>query len=206
MSTPPQIQSGPGFVSVLLDLPFPISIPNAAYFVFDPEKQIAAIEVSLHEGTRAFFRNRPIQGPSSFEELRQTSAEMRRLDQGRSYLINSRLPDGRQKATLNLHTGVDGGFSECKYYSQISVTFLADDIQIISSNGQVGERAFEILNPFLDKYRILNEDYRISPVSSARNFYLAVCHSSPLTLEERGLNPTELINRLTVPRTFFREL
>ena len=180
MSTTPQQYSGPGFVSVLLDVPFPISIPNAAYFVFDPEKGIACIEVSLQEGARAFFRSRPIHGPTSFADLRQASTSMRRLDQGRSYLLNSRLPDGNQKATLNLHTGHDGGFSECKYFSQVSVTFLVDDIGIISASGQVEKRAFEILNPFLDKYRLLNEDYRISPISAARNFYLAACHTSTL--------------------------
>jgi len=206
MSTTAQRYSGPGFVSVLLDVPFPISIPNAAYFVFDPVKQIAAIEVSLQEGSRAFFRNRPIQGPTSFADLRQASNSMQRLDEGRSYLATSRLPDGNQKATLNLHTGRDGGFSECKYFSHVSVTFLADDIAMISTGDEVQKRAFEILNPFLDKYRLLNEDYRISPISGARNFYLAMCHTSPLTPEERGLTPTELFNRLSNPRTFFREL
>jgi hypothetical protein len=207
VSTTSMMYSGPGFIAVLLDVPFPISIPNAAYFVFDPEKGIAAIEVSLREGARAFFRNRPIQGPTSFADLRQASGDMQRLDQGTSYIAASRLPDGNQKATLNVHTGLDGGFSECKYFSQVSVTFLADDIGILSTpDGGVGKRAFAILNPFLDKYRLLNEDYRISPVSEARNFYVAVCHASPLTPDERRLSPTELFNRLSVPRTFFREL
>jgi hypothetical protein len=206
MSTAPQQWSGPGFVSVLLDVPFPISIPNGAYFVFDPEKGIACVEVSLQEGSRAFFRSRPIHGPTSFADLREASMSMQRLDQGASYLENSRLPDGSQKATLNLHTGQDGGFSECKYFSQVSVTFLADDIAMISTSGQVRKRAFEILNPFVDKYRLLNEDYRISPISEARNFYLAVCHTSPLTPEEGPLTPTELFTRLSNPRTFFREI
>ena len=98
------------------------------------------------------------------------------------------------------------GFAECKYFSQISVTFLADDIGIIATGGDVQKRLFEILNPFLDKYRLLNEDYRISPISEARNFYVAVCHTSPLAPEESGLTPTELFNRLSNPRTFFREL
>lgn len=202
----PQRPSGPGFVSVLLDVPFPISIPNGAYLVFDPEKEVAGIEVSLQEGTRAFFRNRPIQGPTSFANLRDASANLQRLDQGRSYIATSKLPDGNQKATLNLHTGRDGGFSECKYFSQTSVTFLADDIGIISDGAHVERRAFRILNPFLDKYRLLNEDYRISPISDGRNFYLAVCHTSPLIPAELGLPPAELFNRLSNPRTFLRDL
>ena len=206
MTTVAQPWSGPGFVSVLLDVPFPISIPNGAYFVFDPEKGIACVETALLEGSRAFFRSRPIQGQTSFEGLRDASADMQRLDRGRSYLMASRMKDGTQKATLNLHTGRDGGFAECKYFSQVSVTFLADDIGIISGSDEVRERAFKILNPFLDKYRLLNEDYRISPVSVSRNFYVAVCHTSPLTTDEKRLPPTELFRRLSTPRTFFREL
>jgi hypothetical protein len=120
--------------------------------------------------------------------------------------MNSRLPDGTQKATLNLHTGHDGGFSECKYFSQVSVTFLADDLRMIAQPGHPAKRAFDILNPFLDKYRLLNEDYRISRVSENRNFYLAACHTSPLAVEERGLSPADLFNRLSSPRVFLREL
>jgi hypothetical protein len=83
------------------------------------------------------------------------------------------------------------------------VTFLADDVGIISGNAnEVEKRAFQILNPFLDKYRLLNEDYRISPVSSNRNFYAAVCQTSPLTLDEQKLSAVELFDRLSVPRTF----
>ena len=45
-TTAPQL-SGPGFVAMLLDVPFPISIPSAAYLVFDPVKGVAAIECQL---------------------------------------------------------------------------------------------------------------------------------------------------------------
>jgi hypothetical protein len=201
-TAPPKI-TGPGFVAVMLDVPFPISIPGGAYMVFDPIKGVAAIEVSLLEGSRAFFRNMPIKGPTSFAELQKAGAAMERRGDGRSYIAASRLPDGTQKSTLNIHTGDDGGFAECKYFSRMSVTFLADDIGIISRNDhEVEKRTFEILNPFLDKYRLLNEDYRISPVSSNRNFYAAVCQTSPLTSDEQKLTADELFKRLSTPREF----
>jgi hypothetical protein len=56
----------PGFISVFLDIPFPTSIPNGNYTTFDPIKGIAVVTLTLREGTRAFFRNRPIVGPTSF--------------------------------------------------------------------------------------------------------------------------------------------
>jgi len=207
VGTTPISLTGPGFIAVILDVPFPVSISPGAYHVFDPVKQIAAVEVSVQEGSKTFFRSRPIQGPTSFTELQTAWANMERRDRGTGYLMVSRMLDGNSKATLNLHTGHDGGYAECKYYSRVSVTFLADDIAIINSNqNAVQSRAFQILNPFLDKYRLLNEDYRISPVTANRNFYLAVCHTSPLTLEERSLSTIDLFNRLASPRTFFHSI
>ena len=206
MSSAPQQLAGPGFVTVVLDVPFPISVPNGAYFAYDPVSQVGCVEVALREGSKAFFRNRPITGPNSFRDLLTAVAAQQRPRGNRSYITVSQLPSGSQKATLNIHGGEDGGYAECKYYSQASVTFLVDDIQMIALGDDVLRRALAILNPFLDKYRLLNENYRIARVSQERNYYFAQCHVSPLTAEEVGLGPSELFQRLAQPRTFFSEL
>jgi hypothetical protein len=206
MGTTPIPNNQPAFVVVLFDVPFPVSIPNGAYFCFDPIKEVACIEVSIREGTRSFFRNRPIVGPTSFNELIRASVDLERPRQDRSYLAVSRLNEGTQKATLNIHTGRDGGYAECKYYSQVTVTFLADDSAILSRENVVLDRAFEILNPFLDKYRLLNEDYRISQVSRDKNFFFAACQTSPLTSEELSLTPHQLFERLSQPRLYLTDL
>jgi len=125
--------------------------------------------------------------------------EFQRPRQEHSHLVVSSLKSGEQKATMNTHSGVDGGYSECKYYSEVCLTFLADDI----SKSDVMGRACEILNPFLDKYKLLNEDWRIARVSVERNIYLATCHTSPLAPEEVGLQPRQLFDALgQKPRTF----
>lgn len=60
-----------------------------------------------------------------------------------------------------------------------------------------------ILNPFLDKYRLLSQDYRVAHVSFEKNFYLGTSHTSPLTAEEIGISPRELFDRLLkMPRYF----
>ncbi len=138
--------------------------------------------------------------------MRTAALEQERPRENRDYLVVSRLVDGSQKATLNIHTGEDGGYGECKYYSQVSVTFLSDDIRRLGEEGYVLSRSFGILNPFLDKYRLLNEDYRVSRVSQERNYYYAACHTSALTPEELSLTPAELFQHLARPRTFFSEL
>ncbi len=198
--------AGRGFVAVFFDIPFPISIPNGTYFVHDPQAEIAAITATLREGSRAFFRNRPIIGPTSFQQLRGVWQEADRPRENRSYVGVSQLHDGQSKATLNVHGGQDGGYAECKYYSEICVTFLAGDLAAIGREGWVMTRACEILNPFLDKYRLLNEDYRVSGISLERNFYFAFCHTSPLTNEELALPNQQLFARLETPRHFLREL
>jgi hypothetical protein len=210
MSTlPQQAPAGPqvpGFIAVFFDIPFPISIPNGTYLAYDPLKEMAAVTVALREGSRAFFRNRPITGPTSFEELTRAWQEPARPRGTRSYLAVCRLNDGRDKATLNVTSGVDGGYAECKYFTEVCVTYLDDDLNSIGQQDLVLRRACEILNPFLDKYRLLNEDYRISRVSQERNYYFAVCHTSPLEPNESGLSTRELFERLQEPRTFRAEL
>jgi hypothetical protein len=51
---------------MLLDVPFPISIPSAAYFVFDPVKGVAVIEVSMQEGSLESIRPEPTYSGSHF--------------------------------------------------------------------------------------------------------------------------------------------
>src|SRR5208283_603179 len=76
---------------------------------------------------------------------------------------------------------------------------LTDDI----AGSDTFARTCEILNPFLDKYRLLNEDYRVAHISVERNFYLATCHTSPLSSAEIGLQPRQLFNLLgQTARTF----
>jgi hypothetical protein len=208
MATPqtPAPAQTPGFIAVLFDVPFPISIPNGSYISYDPMKSIAAITVTLKEGSRAFFRNTAITGPTSFEELRRAQQEPPRPREGRSYIAASRLPDGTQKATLNVNSGTDGGYAECKYYSEVCVTFLSDDLNSIGEQGVIFTRVCEILNPFLEKYQLLNDDYRISPVSLERNFYFATCHTSPLEENERQHDVETLFEGLQAGRTFQHEL
>jgi hypothetical protein len=204
---PPAAPTGPGFVTVILDIPFPLALPNGCYTVLDPAKEIAVVQSTLREGSRAFFRNTPIVGPTSFNDLRNKARDFERPRQGYSYLLTSQLTDGTQKATLNIDCGTDGGFAETKYYSEVQITFLEEDLGVLGRKDEdLLQRATGILNPFLDKYRLFAEDYRVARVSGERNFYFAACHSSALTPEERGLTATQLFASLSGGRTFLHQL
>jgi hypothetical protein len=43
-SPPPAAPRGPGFITVILDIPFSLAIPNGCYTVFDPVKGIAIVQ------------------------------------------------------------------------------------------------------------------------------------------------------------------
>jgi hypothetical protein len=192
----------PGFVATTFDVPFPVAIPNGAYLCFDPAKEVGVVETTLREGSRVFFRGRPLKGPTSFRELQVAARDRIRPKENRDYVVTSELKSGEQKATLNVNSGEDGGYAECKYYSEVTVTFLADDLDMAKNENHALRRACEVLNPFLDAYRLFNEDYRISSVSPNRNYYFAVSHTSPLTPEESSLSPRDLFKRLKQPREF----
>lgn len=202
-STPPR---GPGFITVTLDVPFGLGLPNGGYLTLDPIKGLAVIQPVLREGARSFFRVAPIIGPTSFEDLKAKARQYERPREAHSYTETSTLQDGSEKATLNIHCGADGGFAETRYYSEIQITFLEDDLGVLGTQGYLLTRATDILNPFLDKYRLLVENYRVSRVTGERNFYLAVCYTSPLQPEELGLSAEQLIARLPLGRTFSHRL
>jgi hypothetical protein len=161
----------------------------------------------MKEGSRTFFRDTPITGPTSFDDLKRKAQEYERPRLAHSYIVVSRLTDGTQKATLNIHSGAGGGFAETKYYTDVQVTFLEDDLGVLGrQDGSVLQRATDILNRFLDKYRLFTEDYRVGRVSSERNFYFAMCHTSPMTPEERGLSTPQIFATLSNGRTFLQQL
>jgi hypothetical protein len=164
------------------------------------------VTVTAKSGTRAFFRTGRITGPGTFEYLQQHPLGPQRPRENRNYVAASGLPGGVQIPTLNINTSEDGGYAEAKYFSEVTITYLADDINSIADQNTVFLRACEILNPFLDKYRVINQDYRISPVSMERNFYFAQCHTSPLEANERGLDVAALFATLQVGRQFNLQL
>ena len=203
----PPMPQGPGFITVILDIPFSLALPNGQYTVFDPVKGMAIVQPMMKEGSRTFFRDTPITGPTSFDDLKRKAQEYERPRLAHSYVVVSRLTDGTQKATLNIHSGAGGGFAETKYYTEVQVTFLEDDLGVLGrQNGSVLQRTTDILNRFLDKYRLFTEDYRVGRVSSERNFYFAMCHTSPLTAEERTLTTLQLFATLSHGRTFLHQL
>jgi hypothetical protein len=203
----PSMPQGPGFITVILDIPFSLAIPNGQYTVFDPVKGMAIVQPAMKEGSRTFFRDTPITGPTSFVDLKGKAQEYERPRQAHSYVVVSRLTDGTQKATLNIHSGAGGGFAETKYYTEAQITYLEDDLSVLGrQDGSVLQRATNILNRFLDKYRLFTEDYRVGRVSSERNFYFAMCHTSPLAPEERRLSTAQLFATLSNGRTFLHQL
>jgi len=198
----------PGFLTVIVDLPFLLGLPNDTYPIHDPIKEIALIQTIKREGSRAFFRNTPITGPTPFADLEMKAREFARLQQPYSYIITSQFPDGGQHATLNVHTGNSGGFAEAKPYTELHLTFLDNDLtKTLKNEGGIMDRAGPLLNAFLDKYRLVSQDYRASRVGDGKNFYLATVHTSTLQEDEREIPARELIQRLfRQPRTFHAEI
>lgn len=199
--------TGRGFVSLMLDIPFGIGLPNGGYKVYDPVKGIAIVQITLREGSRSFFRGVPISSPTPTTDPKNNTSGDERPRQEYNYLLTSMLADGTEKATLKINSGVDGGFTEAKYFSEMQVTFLENDLSDIDSrDSYLLRRTTDILNPFLDKYRLLVDDYRITHVSADRNYYLAICYTSPLTTDELALTTERFFEGLRRGRTFYHTI
>jgi hypothetical protein len=195
--------SNAGFVAATFDVPFAISVPDGAYLCFDPVKQIGVVQTRLREGSRAFFRSLTLRATKVFSETKDVASSLDQPKEARNYKVVSELKTGEKIVTLNVDSGASGGYSECKLFSEVTVTFLADDLQAIAKDSTAFERACGVLNPFLDKYRVMSEDHTISHVSTDRNFYFVQFHTSPLTPEEASLAPEILFQRIgNEPRKF----
>jgi hypothetical protein len=84
---------------------------------------------------------------------------------------------------------------------------LEDDLNVLRSKEyDILQRTTDILNPFLDKYRLFLEDYRTENISVLKNFFFATCHSSPLSVDEQTLTVEQLLSGLSKGRTFYRKL
>ena len=192
----------PGFIALYFDIPFPVSVHDNDYFVRDPIGGAAIITLKLREGSRAFYKNSQMAGgPSS--ERNHESAVNSANDQAHEYLITAKLRNGDEKPVFGVTSGPDGGFAESKYYSEVRVIFLADDINL----DKIGEkaafrRACDILNPFLRVYSLVSGDYRVSEIAYERGFYFAMYHVSPLEKRELGISSDELFRGFDLGRKF----
>jgi hypothetical protein len=95
------------------------------------------LTIEAKSGTRAFFRTGRITGPDTYQNQQRELTLPPRPRGRHKYVMASRLPDGSGILTLNIDMASEGGYIEAKYFSEVTVTYLADDINSITDQNVV---------------------------------------------------------------------
>lgn len=157
-----------------LDLPFYLRLPSEIVLTWDPKFGVAAILPMQRFGEVAFSRS------ISRFDLGERLDPRRLLDSlappvdgpGRyNYTLTSASSKtGEEVPTLHIDTGPDGGFAELRGYTEIAVFVVVEQGQALSDSSKA--RALEVLNHFLDSYRLVTQDPYVHGIDTELHPYL----------------------------------
>lgn len=141
-------------LSLRIDLPFYLRLPVGGFFTWDPEFDSALILPRQAVGEICFRRNRT-ELAHEVQILDQPSEPLP-IHEEYTYALTSEF-EGREVPTLKVCVAVEGGWTELRPYSEV-VVFIAvhHKSEILGFDNR--RRAFDVLNAFLDKYRVATQD------------------------------------------------
>jgi hypothetical protein len=160
------------FTSVLsarFDIPFYFRLPSSAFFTWDPEYGTAAIYPKQHLGEITFSKE-----SSKFVSAKKLLDSTSKPIEGLFYpkiLMTCETKGFGEVPTLHIDTGPTGGFSELRAYSELSV-FIVIEKDHDPFSRRAKARIFDVLNNFIDIYRIITQDPYVHRIDGEFDTYL----------------------------------
>jgi hypothetical protein len=152
-------------LSVRLDLPFYLRLPSSIFLTWDPEYEVAAISPSQHVGDIKFSKQSSLLAPQvildSYSSHEYPSYE---------YMVTSVTSEHEEIKTLNINTGSNGGFTEVRAFTELSIFLLTDENSSPFSS-KIKNRSMQVLNHFLDIYRLTTQDGYVHRVDGQLDEY-----------------------------------
>ena len=166
-------------LAAVMDLPFYLRLPSQGFMTWDPEFGVAAIQPRQNMGQVSFSKTCDLGAKDKLEPGHHIKPQSL-LDspgsppEGMGYyqwMVTSILgnDNGPDVPTLRLSNG--GGFSELRPYTEITVfTVVTDESTPISETAK--SRTFEVLNHFIDVYRLITQDPHVFSLDKKMDLYL----------------------------------
>ena len=179
-------------VHVLWELPFPLRLPPAAFFCWEPGEGVGLFDPRPEVGELVWRRRSCLlQATDIFPEVGLPI----QCYPAHDYLIASRLRSGRQIRTAQLTRGAMGGFVEARPYA-IANIFLCLRQRTEYSSPSVLERAGLALNNVLDIYRFITMDPLARSVRADRDSYYTLVSVADLPVDLGDAQPRAALRML----------
>ena len=184
-------------VHVLWELPFPLRLPPAVFFCWEPAERVALFDPRPEVGEIAWRRK------SSFLRAEKVFPNLGFPNQcypTQDYLVTSHLRSGRKIKTALLSRGPEGGFAEARPYTVANI-FLCLRQRADYASAAVLERAGVALNNILDVYRFLTMDPLARSVRADHDCYYTLVSVADLPPEVGEIEARSALQM--VPRVSF---
>jgi len=186
------------------DLPFYLRLPSSAFTTWDPEYGVAAFYPVQRMGHVSFSKSCIFQGAEKL--LDSISPNIQRPPEYK-YKMTCPTKAHVEVPTLSIDSGQEGGFSELRAYTEITIFIVISEFNNKISD-TFKDRAFQTLNHFLDVYRIITQDPYVYRIDDELDIYL-VDYSIGAVPQEYQNSPAATIlkhiNDVEFPREIGKE-
>lgn len=174
------------------DLPFYLRLPSSAFFTWDPEFDVAAILPCQRIGEVSFSKSCVLIKP---ECLLDSICPPIENSSGEKVLMTCKTKDYREIPTLHINTGSTGGFSELRPYTEIVIFIITTEVNNSLLTGPKA-RAFEVLNHFIDIYRLITQDPYVYRIDEEFDTYLVDYSLGTVPPELETASAVDILSRI----------
>ena len=155
-------------LAVRFDLPFYLRLPTNGFFTWDPECATAAIYPRQNIGEVSFAKTSTLINPNQLLDSPSPPIEG---PINHTVVMTSESKAFGKIPTLRINTASAGGYSELRAYTEVTIFIVIragrDPLSLESK-----DRAFQVLNHFIDIYRLITQDPYVHRIDQALDTYL----------------------------------
>lgn len=177
----------------LFDLPFYLRLPSSLFFTWDPEWGIAAILPCQHIGEVSFSK---VCSLINSKRLLDSISDSVNNPSDQKIKMTCMTKDYGEIPTLHIDTGASGGFTELRAYTEV-IVFVITTEEGGSLLAASKARTFEVLNHFIDTYRLITQDPYVYRIGEEFDTYVVDYSLGNVPSEYESGSPTDILSHIS---------
>jgi hypothetical protein len=172
-----------------LDLPFYFRLPSSAFLTWDPDYGVAAILPCQHFGQVSFSRKASL---FKADQLLDSPYAGLTNPSNEKVMMTCETKKHGEIATLHIDTGPTGGFSELRAYTEVIIFIIAGE-ETNTLTPSMKTRTFDVLNHFIDIYRLVTQDPYVYRTNEQFDTYLIDFAFGPIPPKLESYSSAEIL-------------